>query len=101
MARSSATTYCFVNGTSIPSTGNHISGTIFNSTSPLKVGGDGFNSGGTNGFIDEYRLSVGVARWTSNFTPPSQPYDTALGFDLEPLSIGGAGIKPLVKISGY
>jgi hypothetical protein len=27
-----------------------------------------------NGFIDEFRLSVGIARWTANFTPPTAPY---------------------------
>lgn len=27
-----------------------------------------------NGFIDEFRISKGIARWTSNFTPPSAPY---------------------------
>ena len=28
-----------------------------------------------NCFMDEHRLSIGIARWTSNFTPPSEPYD--------------------------
>ena len=28
-----------------------------------------------DGSIDEFRLSVGVARWTTNFTPPMKPYD--------------------------
>jgi hypothetical protein len=28
-----------------------------------------------NGWIDEVRISKGIARWTSNFTPPTQPYD--------------------------
>src|SRR5258706_1738240 len=26
------------------------------------------------GWIDEFRLSVGIARWTSNFTPPTEQY---------------------------
>jgi hypothetical protein len=26
------------------------------------------------GFIDEFRLSIGVARWTSSFTPPTEAY---------------------------
>ena len=26
------------------------------------------------GWIDEVRVSKGIARWTSNFTPPTQPY---------------------------
>jgi hypothetical protein len=28
-----------------------------------------------NGWLDEFRVSKGVARWTSNFTPPLAPYD--------------------------
>jgi hypothetical protein len=27
-----------------------------------------------NGYIDEFRISKGIARWTSNFTPPTAPY---------------------------
>jgi hypothetical protein len=27
-----------------------------------------------NGWIDEFRVSKGVARWTSNFTPPTEEY---------------------------
>lgn len=30
------------------------------------------------GYIDEFRISKGIARWTSNFTPPNQPYDNLL-----------------------
>jgi hypothetical protein len=31
-----------------------------------------------NGGLDEVRLSKGIARWTSNFTPPSNPYGSDL-----------------------
>ena len=42
----------------------------------MAVGTDAYANGSTNyqGFLDEIRISKGVARWTSNFTPPVQPY---------------------------
>lgn len=38
------------------------------------------NAGGTiwNGWIDEFRMSVGIARWTASFTPPTAAYDPDL-----------------------
>jgi hypothetical protein len=41
------------------------------------------NSSWINGWVDEYRISRGIARWTSNFTPPDAPYDdiTSLTYD--------------------
>lgn len=38
-----------------------------------KMGSDG-TLNYFNGFIDELRISKGIARWTSNFTPPTQEY---------------------------
>ena len=29
----------------------------------------------TTGYIDELRISKGIARWTANFTPPTKAYD--------------------------
>jgi hypothetical protein len=39
----------------------------------FKIGQNG-GSGWFNGDVDEFRISVGIARWTSNFTPPEYPY---------------------------
>jgi len=35
------------------------------------------NVGYLNGWLDEVRISKGVARWTADFTPPTSPYTAA------------------------
>jgi hypothetical protein len=53
-----------------------ISGAINSSASKLGIGSLGEYTGGQfwNGYLDEVRISKGIARWTSNFTPPAVPY---------------------------
>jgi hypothetical protein len=43
--------------------------------------GWGWGTEYTKGYIDEFRISKGIARWTSNFTPPTRPYGDALTVD--------------------
>ena len=49
---------------------------------PFEVG-RAEDAGGTlyyfNGHIDEFRVSKGIARWTSNFTPPTKAYSKGTG----------------------
>ena len=41
----------------------------------LRIGSNFAGNGGFhNGFIDEFRFSTGIQRWTSDFTPPDSPY---------------------------
>ena len=55
--------------------------TLSNFTSPLTVGVQdttGTGSSPVNGYMDEVRISKGVARWTEPFTPATRlanPYD--------------------------
>lgn len=51
------------------------SSSVLNSSTVFAVGRFGSLTTLTwNGYLDEFRLSVGVARWTSNFTPPTGLY---------------------------
>ena len=46
---------------------------IKSNANPLCIGA-AQNGQNVNSFMDELRISKGIARWTANFTPPKQPY---------------------------
>ena len=67
----------FVNGISQATTVTQSPGTLTNFSAVLSVGGAPVGLGySVIGYLDEVRISK-VARWTSNFTPPTAPYDGA------------------------
>jgi len=55
---------------------NTDSDTIPNSTASVNIGRNGYVGGleYIEGYLDEFRISKGIARWTANFTPPVRPY---------------------------
>lgn len=55
-----------------------ISGSLYNSSAKLAIGVKYGGAEYYSGYIDEFRISKGVARWTSNFTPPISPYPNEL-----------------------
>lgn len=63
----------YINGTQEGMT-TPISSTIPNQTSSWAIGNTGDLNTSSSVYIDEFRLSVGVPRWTANFTPPIAPY---------------------------
>lgn len=50
-------------------------GTIWSANEYFYIGGS--PSGEGAGYIDEFRFSKGIARWTSNFVPPTQEYSSS------------------------
>jgi hypothetical protein len=73
LVRSGNTLYLYIDGTQAAT--RAVSTAMTDSSSSLSVGRAGdFNAYYFNGWIDELRISKGVARWTSNFTPPTSPY---------------------------
>ncbi|EKS37759.1 hypothetical protein HMPREF9696_01709 [Afipia clevelandensis ATCC 49720] len=62
----------FVNGVQEDSTKTLAS--VASSAQPFTIGRSGDSGSGFSALIDEFRLSVGTPRWTSNFTPPVAAY---------------------------
>jgi len=65
-----------------------ISITVHTSTNDFRVGAQGEDTSVPwLGWIDEFRLSVGIARWTAAFTPPTRAYtlltDNAFDFSID------------------
>ena len=71
LVRSGTTTRIYFNGTDVAS-GTLGNQTISNSTHPLYIGRGDYAGylNPLNGYIDDLRITKGIARYTSNFTPP-------------------------------
>lgn len=75
--RSGNTLTQYINGVA-DGTANLTGKTINNSSNKFALGRIGeYTSNTYNGWIDEFRFSKGIARWTANFTPPTSAYAPA------------------------
>lgn len=72
ICRSGSAWYAFVNGTALTNITNaNPAGAVGGFSGSEYIGVLWNLSGGLNGWLDEFHISKGVARWTSNFTPPT------------------------------
>ena len=77
IVREGSTMTLYIDGTARGSGSNS---TNFNRTRPIRIGNfHGSSSGGYGfqGYIDDFRVTKGLARYTSNFTPPSAAHPTS------------------------
>jgi hypothetical protein len=83
VVKSSGTWYMFIDGISktIGSYANP-SDALPNVSASINIGAAYSIHGGLVGYMDELRVSKGIARWTSNFTPSTLPYGSAENFVL-------------------
>lgn len=76
IARSGTATKMFQDGVQIGSTYTDSSNYLAGGTSRPRIGANEAAGAGCNGRIDELRVSKGIARWTTTFTPPTLEYTT-------------------------
>ena len=77
IVRSGANLLTFINGIKIGSAFNMGTDSIWTSARQLLIGSTTVAESISycfNGYVDELRISKGIARWTTTFTPPSNPY---------------------------
>jgi hypothetical protein len=83
--RSGSSLYIFQNGVQAGTTGNAFA--MRDCATTLKIGYLGTGATYLNGWLDEFRISKGVARWTSNLTPSTSVYsddsNTVLLLDMD------------------
>lgn len=77
LVRSGNNWFWFRDGTEKATTSNAVA--YSNKATTVRIGANSSDGTPMNGWIDEYRISKGIARWTANFTPPSAPYSVGGG----------------------
>lgn len=77
MVRNGTTIMAFIDGIQIESIGN-LSDPLDSSDVALIIGGDVYGNVRFNGYIDEVRITRGLAIYTQNFTPPIVPFTNSI-----------------------
>jgi len=75
LVRNGNTMTLYINGTSVSSISVTGVSLAFNNQSRTNIGGGGWDNDFA-GYIDDLRVTNGIARYTSNFTPPTQAFPT-------------------------
>jgi hypothetical protein len=73
ISRSGTSTKMFINGTQNGSTYTDSTNYLCKANGP-RIGANDGGTGGVNGYIDDLRITKGVARYTTTFTPPTQAF---------------------------
>jgi hypothetical protein len=74
LTKSSGSTRLFVNGTQVGSTYSDSKNYLSPQGGTMYAGAVGNGTSGMAGYIDDLRITKGVARYTANFTPPTESF---------------------------
>ena len=73
VVKNSGTTTMYFNGTAASST--YSDSRDYGSSQPVQIGKDDTTSNYFGGYMQDFRISKGLARYTANFTPPTAPLE--------------------------
>lgn len=74
VVRSGTVLYCYINGVQNTVFSSFTGSLYYSSSDTVVIGGQGGTSRSINGYIDDFRVTKGLARYTANFTPPTKAY---------------------------
>lgn len=77
--------------------------TIVQNDNPIRIGDYNLPTGTAftyDGYIDEVRISNGVARYTANFTPPAAPFEDGYSTNADPFSASVTGLYNFDGVDG-
>lgn len=72
--RQGANAYLFQQGVQVASSSTFGTTSLITTTDAVMIGGNGDGTQPLLGYVDEFRFTKGVARYTANFTPPNGPF---------------------------
>lgn len=97
ISRTGTNLFLFVDGVIVDSDTNS---TDITYSTPFFIGSSYNGNQALNGHMDEIRISKGIGRWTSNFTPPTAEYDEILILADSIKSINALPVASIKSISG-
>jgi hypothetical protein len=92
-ADGSRTLKAYLGGTQEGSTSTH-DYSFSNTAARIGISQDGATPAFA-GWMDEFRLSIGIARWTSDFTPPTAEYSSEMGESTSETTTITDSVEPL------
>jgi hypothetical protein len=90
LTRTSGTTYFFVNGTLVSSTGGDTNSYTAGTSGPSFGGSTYYNDYGIKGYMSNLRVLKGTGLYTSNFTPSTKPLTAITNTSLLLNTVSGA-----------
>ena len=97
--RNGSSCLMFIDGVSQAVTQSAAFGTMANIVANVDIGRYTSGAHQVNGWLDEFRVSKGIARWTANFTPPASAYGKRLELADFPL-FGDANLASYYRLEG-